>query len=175
MKKSIITCFLSLLFLLLSVNGSFAQGENSITLKDGSQVIGKIIKLEDGIYTVETASIGEINIEQDNVLQVGPASGEITALAEEAPSEDISGLKGEAYELQKSILKDEELMSEIKLLLEDEEVKQILSDPEVMSAVLSFNPQKVSENPRIQKLLESPKMRALIEKISGKYSIKPQE
>ena len=60
------------------------------------------------------------------------------------------------------------MMAEIEEIVQDEEVKAMLSDPKLMEDVSSFDPMKIQQNPNVQKLMDNPKIKDLMNKIQQK-------
>ncbi len=139
---------------------AYAQPTQTISLKDGSAVQGKVLQLVDGVYTVETGALGKISIRESDVLSVR---------AQTAPSSpDGSGTKEQITQLQNNILADPDLMTEIQNLAQDEEIMAILSDPALFNALSSQDVQQIEGNEKFQKLLNNPKMQAIAEKMQQK-------
>ncbi|HKB91717.1 MAG TPA: hypothetical protein VKC60_14460, partial [Opitutaceae bacterium] len=52
---------------LVSVFASAHLGADTVETKDGSKLIGKITKIEDGVIQLDTTYAGTLKIKQDNV------------------------------------------------------------------------------------------------------------
>ena len=140
-----------------------AQSAKIITLKDGSVVKGNVLQLTDGVYTLETDNLGKVTVPESDVMS-------ITSISEGAPAQDTAGasLKGQVQEMQTSLLSDPEVMTEIQNIMQDPEIRGVLSDPAFMNAIMSHDPNQIKQNEKTQYLLQNPKFQSLMEKIQKK-------
>lgn len=152
---------------------SFAQTTKTITLKDGSVLKGRVIQLKDDIYTLETSTLGRINIPESKILSI--ASPQSLGPQHQPPNTGKSlqkaELKNQVQQLQGSILTDPGLMAELQNMLNDENIKAMLSDPKLMSDVLSYDQEKIQQNSNVQRLMQNPKMRDLMNKVHQRIPI----
>lgn len=149
---------------------AFAQSTKTITLKDGSVIKGAVTQLADGIYTLETSNLGKITVPEAEVVS-------ITAEAAPAPQEGNTGsasLKSQAQEIQTNLLSDPSIMAEIQNIMQDPEIRGVLSDPAFMQAIMSYNPDQIQQSEKTQYLLQNPKFQSLMEKIRKKLPNQPQ-
>ena len=169
MKKTFSTLLLSCAIVTFTTL-SLAQATKIITLKDGSTLKGNVIGLKDGVYTLQTSNLGNVEIPESNVLSITPPqthSG-LSAGSTDANQAQKMQLKKQVEAIQGTILTDEGLMTEIQNMVNDEEIKSILSDPSLLNDVTSFDQNKIQENSNIQDLLKNPKMQDLMNKIQQK-------
>ena len=145
---------------------SYADTLKIIKLKDGSTIKGKVLQLENGIYTLETSNLGEMNIDESDILSI--TSQEFLEKPTTTSSTQKAELQKQVQQIQGTILADEEVIAEIQNLLEDDNIKAMLSDPKLLEDVISFDRQKIEQNTSIQDLMNNPKMRNLINKIQQK-------
>ena len=165
MKK--ITLCLSVFLALVS--GAFAADSKVITLQDGSRVKGELIGIQNGYYTVRTASMGEVRVADQDVASITagePAQPPTSAQPPAAIPTDIKSTP-EFKSIQNKVLSDPHVMSEIQKLIQDPEVIAVLSDPSFAAAIQSGNTATLQSDPRLKRLSENPKIKALIEKIKG--------
>ena len=52
-----------------------AAGNSRITLNDGTTIIGKVTGMQDGVYTIHTEKMGDINVNSDDVLEISSNTG----------------------------------------------------------------------------------------------------
>jgi hypothetical protein len=136
---SIILVFLALAAVATVVN---AAETREIELTDGSVITGEVVSLSGGIYTVRSATLGTLRIEESKVRVIrlqGPA----------APS----GVGGQVKSLENKMLGDSEIMDAIRALQNDPDLQKILQDPEIMKAVQTGNIDALMRNPGFMKLL----------------------
>ena len=153
MKKIFLTIFLiSTLFICQT---SYAQNLKTITLKDGSQIKGNILSLNNGTYSVKT-SFGAIQVEENNIVTISSEGGSLPQSQSPALSQ------GQMMEYQQQILGNPEVLSEIQTIAQDPEIQTAFSDPEFAQAVMAQDLQKLQSSTKFKKLLENPKMQKLI-------------
>ena len=155
--------FLIILAAFSFISAAHAQSVKTITLKDGSVIKGAVTQLADGVYTLETDNLGKITVPESEIVSItaesAPAAAQDTASA---------SLKGQVQEVQASLLSDPEIMTEIQNIMQDPEIRGVLSDPAFMQAIMSYDPSQIQQNEKTQYLLKNPKFRALMEKMQQK-------
>jgi hypothetical protein len=172
---------LALLFLalvLLPLSNAFAEGEKVITLKDGSRINGRIISLEQGQYVIQSGTLGEVRIGEDNIQSI--VAPNMAAMAATQPGQDQAAgqaVPGEytqhMQEMQSQIMANPDIMKEIATLAQDPQIVNLLSDPALLEAAKQGNPQAMQANPRTQQLMNNSKMQGLIKKIQQTQAGQP--
>ncbi len=138
--------------LLFPASAVFVRAEQVITLKDGSQIKGELVDVQNGVYTVKSALLGAITVNADQVNSI-------------ASPEAAAGMNGQIQAAQTKIMANPQTMSELQELIQDPEITQMLSDPALIQAVAAKDPAAVQNNPNAQALMQNPKMRTLMEKL----------
>lgn len=137
--------FILVLFLHLVVflGQAFADETKTFELIDGSIITGEIISYNDGIFILESETLGTIRIEEAKIL----------AIRSRKKSVGISS--NEVLSLQEKMMGNEEIFAMILSLQNDPEFQAILQDPEIMDAVSSGNISVLLSNQKFLKLLEN--------------------
>ncbi len=152
--KNVLSIFLFLLFL---ASGTATAAEiREIELRDGTVMVGEIVSLSNGIYTIKSASLGTITIEEAKIRtirQKGDAAG---------PAPDVNA---QSRSLQERMLKDKEIMSKIESLQNDPAFQKALSDPEIIRAVNAGDISALTANPEFMKLLQHSTVRDIQKKV----------
>lgn len=143
---------------------SYAQTAKTIALKDGSTLKGKVIKLENNIYTLEIPSLGQIEVPESDIISITPAK----APSGNGDDPQKTELKDQVQKIQGNIMTDPALMLDIQNIVNDEEVRKLLSDPKLMQDVLSYDQEKIQGNKGVQDLMDNPKIQDLMNKIYQK-------
>ena len=151
MRLGILCWFL--LILALSFRSVSAGELKEIDLTDGTTIVGDVQSLSNGIYTIQSDSLGIIKIE----------ASKIRSIHAKAPSSGTSA--GEAQSLQKRMLSDMEIMSLIQTLQDDPNFKKVLEDPEIMKAVNAGDVAALQANPQFMKLLNSATVKEIERKL----------
>jgi len=174
MKKFLL---IGLLIALLSGSAipAHARDKKVIKLTDGSILKGKVIELKDEIYTIEILTEWQNDSGKPVAPLKIPASSveSITAFLppQNTQSSENADLQGQAFELKDKIMGDTGIMGGVNQLAEQEEIKQLLSDPQLLNDVMSMDPEKIQNNEKIQELMNNPEMQKLMLQIQQKYPL----
>ena len=138
---------LLMMFLTLAVAAGMATAAEmrEIELTDGTIVTGEIVSLTGGVYTVRSATLGTLRIEESNIRTI--------RLKDSAGSSTNTG--GEVMSLQNKMMSDGEIMNMIQGLQNDPEFQEILQDPELMKAVEAGDITTLVANPKFMRLLNN--------------------
>ena len=135
----------------------------TVTLKDGTVIRGDVKSLQDGIYTVESASAGTLHIRSDQIRSIDeadpPSSSESAAPPSGVPP---SGARA-ADAAKSAITQDPGLLTAVLGLQSEPEVVAALADPVVAKAIADGDYAALASNPKIVALMQNPKVRAIIE------------
>ena len=169
---------LTVLFLLnLSVYAT-ADSAKTISLKDGSVLKGKILELTNGKYKVETNNVGTLEIKDEDIvsIMVGdlPTPTPTNTNNNTTNTTPPSGFQSQMQQFQSQLMTNPNAMSGIMGLANDPSITAILSDPSIAKDIMSYDPEKIKNNPKIQELMQNPKMQELINSLSPQM-IHPQQ
>jgi len=172
MKKTYLITFLSIL-LIFTAQCVHAQSIKVIMLKDGSNIQGKILSMQDHVYAIDTAHMGLINVHENDIQSIADPSQNVIL---NKNINSLSGnsnlgsnsLKSQVDQIQGSIMSDPQILMELQKLVEDPEIMKILSDENFVSDIMSYDENKIKNNANTNNLLQNQKMRALMDKINKK-------
>lgn len=140
-----------------------------ITLKDGSQLKGELVGVNAGVYTVKTPIMGDVRINQNQVVSISAEGSAPQAMP--MPAAASSGMSnGYAPQIQAAqaqLMANPDIMTDIQDFAQDPEIAQLISDPQLMQMIMAKDVNGLQNTPQGQALINNPKMRALIEKIQG--------
>lgn len=149
--KSVIVCF----FILISfVSGNVAASEPvQIQLIDGSLVSGQITSFREGVYTLQSDSLGTIKIDESQIKLIRMDSHGT------APWEPVNAPNGSVdntiQDLQKSMSQNPQIMEMIQTLQNDPEIKLLIQDKDIMDAVTAGDINTLMSNPEFIKIFEN--------------------
>ena len=148
-------------------------GVRTITLKDGSTVQGRITGIDNGKYVVESPALGEVRIQEDNVVSI-VAAGNSAAIAQSAAgAQPVAAVSEDQLQAaQAKIMADPQAMADIQSIVSDPEIVKLVSDPAFMQAATSRDAAAIQANPRTAELMKNPKVKALIEKLQAEQAAK---
>ena len=127
-----------------------------IVLKDGSRIRGEIISVEDGLYRIESDSMGTILLGSNQIQSILFGSS-----SEESGSLPAEGSQSRLQSIQSTIMSNPGIMSSIVELQNDPQMQAVLADPEVMRAIQNFDLEALARNPRIKALMNNPKVKRI--------------
>ena len=148
---------------LLAVWATASAG--TVVLKDGTVIRGDVESLTDGVYTIETGSLGQVRVAKEQVRSInltdGGANGGADAGASPGPSLPAAGIDLQATKSR--ISSDPKLMALLLGLESDPDVMAVVADPEVVKEMAAGDYTALMNNPKIVALMNNPKMRELVD------------
>ena len=151
--KSFILIFIVIAAAAPLVNGAEIR-ETELT--DGSVIAGEIVSLSGGVYTVRSATLGMIQIEESKVR---------TIRRKDAPG-TAGDPAGQIKSLQDKMLNDPEIIQMIQSLQNDPDFQKILRDPEILKAVQNGDLPTLMANPQFMGLLNKQTVQEIKNKTS---------
>ena len=133
--------------------------------------MGQLVSVENDIYKIQTAHMGVIQVPGPEIIQISAApepSSTVSSTPETVSSSPNEQLKTQATQLQQQFLTDPAVMADIKAIVEDPEVASILSDPQFVNDMLSYDPNRIQGNPKTQAMMQHPKIQQLMNKMQSK-------
>lgn len=156
MKQTLCSIFL-LLFMTLPV--AVHAGElQEIVLIDGSIIVGELVSLTNGIYTIKTATLGDLKVEDARVETIRNKSGRMER------SEKAS-VQQEIIAIQQKMIADESIIQLILALQNDPDFQDILQDESIMKAISSGDFNALMTNPKIVKLMNNSSVQEIKRKV----------
>ncbi len=138
-----------------------ASSAATVVLKDGTVIQGDVKSLQDGVYTIETASVGTLHVRSQDVRSIDEEGKPPSASAAQPPEGPTPGNVVDAAKSQ--ITADPKLLATVLALQNDPEVLAILADPEVAKAMAAGDYNALTSNPKIVALMQNPKVREIID------------
>ncbi len=177
MKKLNILPF-SVLILLLSAFPAFAQSVKIITLKDGTQIKGEVTRMQNDIYTVETESLGTLDIQASDIDSINADRTTAHAASSDTPMQmppqNANEPMPSMQELQKKMMNDPEIIENAQTIAEDPRLMELMADPSVMNDLMSGDPARIENNAKLQELMNDPQMQELMIQMQEKFITPPQ-
>ncbi len=168
-KKIFLVCVAMLL-------NSWVSADMEILLKDGSKIVGEIKSMENGVYKIQSRSMGSMEVGASQVQNIRSTSSSSSsnniaitnatigspAVSDNSQNIDASSRAAMAS-IQTNIANNPGMMASIMSLRDDPQMRAVLADPEVMQAIRSFDFTALANNPKIRALMDNPK----VKRISG--------
>ena len=156
MKQTLCSIFL-LLFMTLPV--AVHAGElQEIVLIDGSIIVGELVSLTNGIYTIKTATLGDLKVEDARVETIRNKSGRMEGSVKVSVQQEI-------ITIQQKMIADESIIQLILALQNDPDFQDILQDESIMKAISSGDFNALMTNPKIVKLMNNANVQEIKRKV----------
>ena len=141
----------------------------TVRLKDGSVVTGRVLSLAKGLYTVETSSMGIISVKQEDVVAIVAGSGAVPSSLEEvwqsAPA--TAGISSEAMQgYQQKIMSNPQVMQDLQALVNDPEIVAIVSDPELQAAIMKKDLSALQKSDKFRKFATHPTILKMVGEVT---------
>ncbi len=128
-----------------------------IELKDGAKITGTVESLNNGVYQIKSPSLGEINVNKDQVV----------AIYQQAPEFDSAKLAKSMDSIRQKVEKNPGIMLDIMALQNEPEVQAILKDPKIMEYISTGNFGALMNDPKVRSLMNNQKVKSLTGDIKG--------
>ena len=157
--RKIFLCFLALTL----STAAYCQEMSQIELTDGSIIKGKVVSLDNGIYTIDAQSIGKITIGASRIrkIETGNRSSLLATDAVETTNPEASS---QINTYTAKIMSNPDILKITTELASDPQFQAIMKDPQVMRAIYAGDMQTLMLNPKFMSVINNPK----IEKIKDK-------
>jgi hypothetical protein len=135
----------------------------SVVLRDGTVIQGEVKSLKDGIYTIETASVGTVRVRAEEVRSIDEGGTPPSTPGAKQPDKAASPGADVLDAAKSQISADPQLLAAVLALQNDPEVVAVLADPEVMKAMTAGDYSALMSNPKIAALMQNPKVREIMD------------
>jgi len=129
-----------------------------IVLNDGSVIVGELASLSNGIYTINTAAAGTLQIEEAKVETIRNMAGGPAVQAKASGRQKILAV-------QQEMIADGSTLQLILSLQNDPDFQAVLEDESIMQAITNGDFDALLTNPKIVKLMEKPSVQAIGRKL----------
>lgn len=160
--------------------GVFAQS-SKITLSDNTIIYGTVVGMSNGIYVIKTQTMGELNIDAENVVSISSLknnsnssdnSSQIKIIEESKrnnysnkntqSSDYNSSLQEQANMRVQSMTMDSNFLDSLMSLSENSMMNDIMNDPEIMDAINRGDYDFLMQNDKMHGLMESDDIKSLL-------------
>ena len=156
--------YLFVFFLTLCVAGYCGQ-VSRIELTDGSVINGEIVSYSNGVYTINSATFGEIRIEGSKVskIETGNSPSPSAQINSATQPGNLTQPQIDAY--REKLLSNPAAPSVVSGLANDPQIQELLKDPEIMAAAKAGDIQALMKNEKFKTIANNPKMQEAVEKL----------
>ncbi|MGD8958069.1 MAG: hypothetical protein PVJ03_12100 [Chromatiaceae bacterium] len=133
-----------------------------IELTDGSRISGDIVDYSNGIYTIESESLGRLLLDDVRIRSIrsgspgfGPPDGLDSGLPAPAALSQLE-------QIRHRIISNPDVLAQVMSLQQDPDLIAILNDPQIMQAVMSGQIGVLQNHPKINQLQSNPTVRSIM-------------
>lgn len=151
--------------LFLAGGAATAGAVREVVLEDGSVIRAEVLALRNGVYTLRSETMGEIDVNEDAIRAIRSPSAAGATVSGRTRSPVSSPGDGNAAAMRESILgsvmSNPNLLGMIFALRDDPEVQGVLRDADVMEMVMAGDLEGLKNDPKFRRLMENPGVRSL--------------
>lgn len=129
-----------------------------IELNDGSRLSASIIGYTDGVYTVESATLGRLQLPDTNIRSIHSPDDSAQISGGGVAAEADKQLE----RIQQRIMVNPGVVALVLSMRQDPAVVEILNDPELLQAIASGELERLQSDPRILRLENHPTIQEII-------------
>jgi hypothetical protein len=155
------------LFILIAVVSGNATGNEPVQIQliDGSMISGQITSFREGVYILQSDSLGTIKVDESQIKLIRMDSHGTTQWEPvNAPNGSVDNT---IQDLQKSMTQNPQIMEMIQTLQNDPEIQPLIKDEGIMKAVTAGDINTLMSDPEFIKIFENPSIQQ-IQKEVGK-------
>ncbi len=156
------------LFIIFSCSSLVFAQEKIIELKDGVVLQGKVLSKDSEFYKISTRTLGAVLVKDSDIVSIKaapPQSQTGDKKAQDAGPGKID-LQPDAQLYQENIINNPELLESMKTLSQDEELTELLADPEVKAAIMNHDVEFLRNNEKFQKFMNNELLHKVIEEMT---------
>lgn len=164
------TIHLLLLSLLLPLSASAEP--RRIVLTDGTEIVGELLSLKNGSYTIKSKTLGTLTVSERQVASISSLGAPTAGNAVTGPvtnpldSAKQSMASGQMQSIQQSLMNNSDMMQSIMILQSNPDMQAVLADPEVMAAIQSLDFETLMTHPKIVKLLQNSEVKSITDSVN---------
>jgi len=146
------------------------QGQSTLELDDGSLVVGEVLSLSNGVYSVRSSTVGTVRIDAAHIRTIrldGAADGSarVSGPAAGGDRSEASRFIADIGAMQQRLAAEPGLMDLVMGLQNDPQLRQALADPQLMALIAAGDLNALRANPGVRALMNHPSIRAILERM----------
>ena len=162
--KSLQSVIVIIAIVWVAATAAQAQRRGEIILTDGSRILGTVVALDQGVYQIQSDSLGMVRIDESKIRSFRYEAGP------DDQTETVPGLTGafqggHANAMTQAIMNNDVLLQMVMALQNDPDVQAVLTDPELKKAIDAGDMASLLGNPAFLKLLENEQVRQIQQRV----------
>jgi hypothetical protein len=134
----------------------------TVVLRDGTVIRGDVKSLQDGVYTIETGSVGTLRVPKEQVRSIDESDKSATASGVAPDVNAFAPSQGALDAAKSRITQDPNLLAAVLALQNDPDMLAVLADPDIMKAIAAGDFAALMNNPKIVALMHNAKVQAIV-------------
>jgi len=157
--------------LLIPHGGRADDAARVIELSDGSRISGVIVDYRDGIYTIQSETLGRLQLQDAQIRSIQsatqtPRQPNSLDLAPSTPAVAGPSVSRQLEQLQTRIMAEPEVLSLVMSLQQNPDLLAILNDPLIMQAIMSGHIGTLQEHPKFRQLERNPTLQKIMQMLN---------
>ena len=151
---------LALTLLSLVVSPAAWAPPSRILLNDGTEIVGELVSLNNGSYTIRSKTLGTLKISERQVSRIssmGATAATVSPVESAKSVIDTSTMQS----IQQRLMGDASMVQQIMALQSNPDMQAVLSDPEIMAAIQRLDFDTLTSHPKIRKLTQNRDVQAI--------------
>lgn len=143
----------------------YGDSLSKIELADGSVINGEIVSYVNGVYTINTATFGEMKVGKEKVARIESVNP-VPVFTSVGPGTQIASPAGsQVTAYGQELMKNPENAAIMSGLAQDSGLQQIANDPELQDAAKKGDIQALLNNPKFMNIVNSPEVQEAVKKL----------
>lgn len=138
-----------------------AAEPSRILLNDGTEIVGELVSLQNGSYTIHSKTLGTLKVSDAQVASISSMGANRSATVGAIDSAKSAMNAGQMQSIQQSLLGNADMVQQIMQLQSDPDMQAVLSDPEVLALIQRMDFQALATHPKILKLMSNRKVQSI--------------
>jgi hypothetical protein len=155
-----------LILLTLNIAVYCEQVRNKIELKDGSVINGQIVSYANGVYTINTDTLGEIKVEAAKISKIESINTPLTNTAVNSIAQTGNLTQSQMDSYKQALMNDPKNAAIIAELAADPQIQELAKDPQIVDAAKAGDIGTLMKNEKFMNTVRSRKVKESIKELN---------
>lgn len=144
---------------------AYSEQPSKIELTDGSVINGEIVSYAGNVYTINTDSFGEIEVEAAKVAKIESANYVSSTKPVNPIDQTNVPTSAQVSAYGQTLLSNPKNTAIIMGLANDPGLQEVVNDPQVQAAVKAGDMQALMKNAKFMEMVNNPEMQETLKKL----------